>query len=269
MYPVMQAFPQRALRLKPGRGRVAAWLTGLGGLLFGGGIAAALAIVVAPPIWSDFQVRETAVAAREARLVAGRCRTRMLLLQDCDLTLRWSGKGSPVERQVNYLFVAPGSGNFSVQARVDPRQPALLTSDLGQEYLWNRVATASGMALIGLVIGVGLIVAARRAARDAGAVHALSGRSLQPVAAQFVGWGEGPSWIVRDEFGTAFTWPVRKRDKPMVIDPARGLVLALREAPGTPVFPLDEKLRLVDLTAGERGRILAAQAGVVANSLPG
>ena len=46
MYPVMQAFPQRALRLKPGRGSLAAWLTGLAGVLVVALISAYVALSV-------------------------------------------------------------------------------------------------------------------------------------------------------------------------------------------------------------------------------
>lgn len=266
MSPVLQAFPQRSLRLKPGRGRVGASITMIAGVLVVLGVAAWVGFMLAPPLWSDYQVRETAVPSRDVRMLNGRCRTRLFLLHDCDVHLRYDAKGRQAVREVHYLFVAPGGGNFTVQGRVDPRRPELLTSDLGIDYLWNRIATALAMAAIGALIGLGLIAAGRRTLRDAGAAAALSGRNLQPVPAQFVTWGQEPSWTVRDEYGNQFTWPVRKSDKPFIIDPQRSLVLALREAPGAPVFPLDEKLRFVDLTEPERQRILAAQAGVVANA---
>lgn len=266
MQSVLQAFPQRALRLKPGRGRVAALFTALGGLAFVVGVSALMIMIVAPPIWTDWQVRETAVASREARLVTGRCRTRVFLLHDCDLTLAWASKGQSVQREVHYLFLAPGSGNFTTQARVDPQRPQMLTTDLGIDYLWNRIGTAALLWAIGLVIGFGLFGLARRGMRDAGAVSSLSGRNLLPAPVQFVTWGNEPSWTVRDEYGNSFTWPVRRNDKPFLLDPSRGLVLALREAPGAPAFPLDEKLRLVELTEPEKHRIRAAQAGMVANA---
>ncbi|HYF07581.1 MAG TPA: hypothetical protein VD970_08165 [Acetobacteraceae bacterium] len=269
MTPILQSFPRRALTLKPGRGRIAALMTALGGLVFAGGISAWMAMAVVPPILTDWQVRETAEAAREARLVSGRCRARLFLFQDCDVTLSYTGKGQSVRREVHYVFVSPGRGNFTVQARVDPMQPQLLTTDLGIEHLINRTVTAGAFWLFGLAIGLGLLLAARRAMRDAGAVRALSGRPLAPAPAQFLGWGHGPSWTVRDEFGNAFTWPVRKRDRPFVLDPARGLVLTLREAPGSPAFPLDEKLRLVDLTDGERHQVLAARAAMGLAPRPG
>lgn len=262
MSPVLQAFPQRSLKLKAGRGRVAALLTGLGGLVFGGGILAMLALAVVPPIWTDWQVRDTAVATRDARLVTGRCRTRAMLLHSCTLTLAWSSKGQSTQREVEYMFVSPGAGNFTVQARVDPQRPQLLTTDLGVDHLLDRSITAAVATLFALGIGAMMLGAARRGFRDAGTVGQLSGRNLQPVPVQFVAWGNEPSWTVLDEYGNQFTWPVRRKDKPFMLDQGRGLVLALREAPGAPAFPLDEKLRLVELTPDERGRILAAKAAM-------
>jgi hypothetical protein len=237
---MLQAFPQRPLRLKPGRGRIGAWFTMLAGVLAIAGTIGLASAILAPPILSDLQVRDSAVAAREARFVNGRCRTRIFLFHDCDLTLRYAGKGTSVERRVNYLFVAPGSGSFTVQARVDPARPEAITSDLGIDYLWNRIATAIGLTLIGLLIGYGLISSGRRSARDARAVLALSGRNLVPAPAQLVDLGGGTNWTVRDEFGNQFTWPMRSKDRPLMLDPTRGLLVALREGPGAPAFGREE-----------------------------
>lgn len=268
MSPVLQAFPQRTLRLKPGRGRFGAIVTMLMGVVVAIGFVALVVAQLAPPLLSDFQVRDTAVASRDARMTNGRCRSRLFLLHDCEVNLHYQAKGRIVDREVHYLFVAPASGNFTVQARVDPRRPELITSDLGLDYLWNRVATAAGMVGFGMLIGFGLILAGQRTMRDAGTAAALSGRNLQPAPVQFVGGGQQANWIVRDEFGNQFTWPVRRKDKPFLLDPGRGLVLAVREGPGAPAFPLDEKLRLIDLTEPERQRIVAARAGIIPNAPP-
>ena len=64
-----------------------------------------------------------------------------------------------------------------------------------------------------------------------------------------------------DARGRSFGWPVPKDAQPFVLDAAQGLVLALRPSGGGPVFPLDAGLTFVDLTAEERGRVLAARHG--------
>jgi hypothetical protein len=156
------------------------------------------------------------------------------------------------------MFVEPHMGSWSAVAMMDPARPALVTTDLGLDRLWNRVGTAAGGVLFALALVIAFIVAAWKARGPATALKALSGRPLEAVPVAFRGWGNGPSWIVADERGLVCEWPVRKSDTPFVLDEARGLVLALRDPAGGPAFPLDAKLRFVVLTPEERARIEAA-----------
>lgn len=227
-------------------------------LLFGGFLAL-LAVEIGPEIRDDFAIRETARPAPAARVVTGNCRSRMFLLQSCELTISWRGKDSGGTRKLSYMFVEPHMGSWDAVPMMDPQRPGLVTTNLGLDRLWNRVATAVGMAIFSVLVIVGLIVAARRTQSSRGQVKALSGKPLEPVAVRFRGWGRGPTWTVQDERGATAEWPVRKSDKPFMLDASRGLVLALRDPAGGPAFPLDEKLRFVSLSADERARILAAR----------
>jgi hypothetical protein len=229
------------------------------GLVLFGGFLALVAVEVGPAIRDDFAVRDGAQPSPAVRVVEGRCRSRLFLLQSCDITLSWRGKDGAATRKLSYMFIEPHMGSWSAQAMMDPAQPELMTTDLGLERLWNRVATALGGMVLALLLIVGVVVAAWKAQGKAGQVRALSRQPLVAVPVAFRAWGEGPSWRVEDERGATFEWPVRKSDKPFVLDEQRGLVLALRPAAGGPAFPLDEKLRFVTLTGEERARIEAAR----------
>ncbi|MBR0681683.1 hypothetical protein GXW74_14400 [Roseomonas eburnea] len=259
MTPVLAAFPQRPLTLKPGRGALGGWMTTLAGLLLFGAFLAMLAIEIGPALRTDLQIRDQAVPAPQVRVTDGRCRSRLFLFQSCEVTLSWRGKDGTGTRKVSYMFVEPHMGSWSVQAMMDPSRPDLVSTDLGLDRLWNRIATLVGGAIFALVLIFGLFLVARKAQAKKREVKALSGRALRAVPVRFAGWGDGPSWRVQDEHGATFEWPVRKSDKPFVLDEARGLVLALRDPAGGPAFPLDEKLRFVQLTAEERARIEAAR----------
>ena len=263
MNAVLAAFPRRSLVLKPGRGALGGWLLGLGALVLFGGFLVLLAVEVVPEIRDDFAVRETARPAPGARIVEGRCRSRLFLMQSCDITIAWRGKDGGGTRKLSYLFVEPHMGSWNAQPMADPQRPELVTTDLGLDRLWNRVGTAIGGAVFAVALIVGVMIGARRTQSARGQLKALSGRVLEPVPVRFRGWGEGPSWIVQDDRGATAQWPVRKSDKPFVLDQARGLVLALRDPAGGPAFPLDEKLRFVTLSPEERARILAARGAAV------
>jgi hypothetical protein len=255
----LDAFPRRPLTLKAGRSSLGAWLGALGGMLLFGGFLVMVALDVGPAIRDDFAIAAQAKPVAGARITEGRCRSKVYLLQSCDLTIAWRGKDGMVTRELSYLFVEPHMGGWSAQPMADPARPDLITTDLGLERLWNRAATAVGAVVVAIALIVGLLAAARAAQSRGRSLKALSGQELRAVPVQFAGWGEGPSWRVRDESGAVFEWPVKKSDKPFVLDAERGLVLALRAPQGGPAFPLDAALRLVDLRPEERAAVLAAQ----------
>ena len=137
-------------------------VTGILGCVFFLVVAGAAVAFVAPGIRDDLAVREAARPAPAARVTEGRCRARLMLLQDCSVTLSWPGvNGAP--RQLSYLFVEPHSGNWTVRPMSDPKRPDLVTTDLGLDRLNNRIATLAGMVLVSLLLaGGGLLSALRR-----------------------------------------------------------------------------------------------------------
>lgn len=261
MSPVLSAFPHRPLTLKPGRGTAGAWVLAILGLLMFGGFFVLLAVQVVPAIREDLSIRAAAVPASQVRITNGRCRSRLALMQDCSMTLNWRGKDGPQSRQVSYMFVEPHLGDWTVVPMMDPARPDLVTTDLGLDRLTNRILTAAGFTIFVIAVLFGMALVLRKAQAKSREVRALSGRMLQPVPVRFLEAtnAQGLHWRVADERGNAYEWPVGKRDKPFLLDEQQGLVLALRDPAGGPAFPLDEKLRLVELTPEERARIEQAR----------
>ncbi|MBR0649455.1 hypothetical protein GXW78_07270 [Roseomonas terrae] len=257
MQSVLAAFPRRPLTLKPGRSATGGWVLAILGLLLFGGFLVLVGAQIAPEIRDDLAIRDTARPAPQVRVNGGRCRSRLFMFQDCEVTLTWRGKDGTGTRTMSYMFVEPHMGSWNVMPMMDPARPDLVSTDLGIERLTNRIVTAIGAVIVALALIAGGFVAARKAQRISGEVKALSGRVLEPVPVAFDGWGQ-QTWKIRDEHGTAFEWPVGKKDKPFVLDEQRGLMLALRPAEGGPAFPLDEKLRFVTLSPEERAAIRQA-----------
>jgi len=156
--PAVTAPP--APRRSIGRG-----LLGLfGGLFFLAGTAL-LAVEIAPGLRDDLAIRAAARPDPSVRLVSGRCRARLFLLQHCEISLAWRGKDGSGTREMHYLFVEPHAGNWSVQPVLDPARPGLPSTDLGIERITNRIATAAGMLLAALALVVGCFVSGVRALR--------------------------------------------------------------------------------------------------------
>ncbi|WP_431282977.1 hypothetical protein ACQW02_26845 [Humitalea sp. 24SJ18S-53] len=260
MHPILAAFPRRSLTLHASRSRIGAWLLALAFVLFGVGIIALLAIEVGPGIRDDFKVRDGAVPTALARLESGRCSAKLGLFQSCDITVSVRGKDGVVRREVSYLFVEPHMGNRTTEALLNPAHPTLPTTRLGVDMLINRVVVAAVFVAFALALFWAGFAAVRSDLRLRRRVAAISGRALEPEAVRLRAFAQGPAWMIEDARGATATWPVGRRTKPFMLDPATGLILALR-APGGEAFPLDDRLRSVDLAPPERAALLALPAG--------
>jgi hypothetical protein len=137
-----RAEPPRAeaLRLPPrGQGwKNTFWI--LFGMVALAGLLAASAIYTAPAVISDWQVREAARPVPEARVSDGRCSSK-IVVHICDVTLGLRTAAGEVTRRVNYVFTGVHVGDYSIRVMADPSRPALVTTDLGLDRLWNRTIT--------------------------------------------------------------------------------------------------------------------------------
>ncbi len=251
------AFPQRALKLHQPIGAWARLLPVLGFLFLAGIFGGWLGYEVAPALISDFRVQQTAQPLANAH-VEGRCSSRAAIFHDCDVKLVFRRKGDEVRREVHYLFVDFHTGSYSARVMGDPDHPETMTTDLGLDKLWNRVATLLGMAVIGIGMLAGIVIVMRGNRADARALRRLSGQALQPVPLQFLGWQGNDGWRVAGQDGLQHLWRVPRKAKPLILDAQRGLVLGVTAAGAEKPFPLDDRLRWVDLQPGERAAVLQA-----------
>ena len=117
-------------------------------------VGAWLGLGVVPDLVTDLGVSSRVQPAPGARLVSGRCRSRMAVLHDCELELSARTRQGEVRRKVEYLFATFTLDSFSVQQILaPPDQPGVLIADIGHDRLVNRTVFALVMA----GIGVGLL----------------------------------------------------------------------------------------------------------------
>ena len=252
------AMPTRPLALSP---PVSGWgvrvagvlllLLAAGGLWYGGAGEARVLV-------DDWSMRGRAVPVPGR--VSGNCRTRVLLVQSCRLTVTagTAKDGLPVRGEFDYTFLDPGLGRYTVTPMADPARPGSITTDLGQDNLVVRTITAALLAVVMLLIGFGgavLLFGSNPAKRR---LRAISGRRLTAVPARVVrgdaGWAVAPL----DGRGTV-VWPLPRKAEPFWLDRAGGVALAVA-APGSEPFPLDAALGWADLTPEERARLRAVAA---------
>jgi hypothetical protein len=123
----------------------------LGGLLLLA-VGVGLAWYHGPLLVRDFGIGNDVVPA-QARLVKGQCKSR-LVIYFCDLQIDQASAGTTQRTELNYLFVDFSFGDYSVRL-ISPRGDASsVTTDIGQEMLWNRALTLAGMLIFCVAAGI-------------------------------------------------------------------------------------------------------------------
>jgi hypothetical protein len=106
-----------------------------------------------PLLLRDFSISSNVEAARQARLVKGRCKSRLIIFF-CDLTIDQNLDGATQQTELSYLFVDMPFADHNVRLLSLKGDRSMITTDVGQEMLWNRALTLAGMLVFCLVGGV-------------------------------------------------------------------------------------------------------------------
>jgi hypothetical protein len=97
----------------------------------------------------DFSIGEdlgTLQAATDFRLVEGSCKSKLVLTW-CDIKAHDSSGSEAREVKLHYTFFDVHTGKYSIRLLKTRSNPPLLTSDMGQENLWNRAVTLAALLL--------------------------------------------------------------------------------------------------------------------------
>lgn len=254
--PLARAFPSRPLRITAPFPRWKSWAVALFGVALLGGGGAVIAAQNLPALLSDHEVRARAAPYPKARVEQGNCRVRLGFLHDCRIVLALPAApgGEPLRREISYLFVDAHAGGREVTPFADPARPDLATTDLGLERWGNRAATFAAMMAAVAALLLACLFAPFVAGRQRRLAAAMSGQRLAPVPAR-LRIAEG-SWSVAPVGGGPTTsWDLGGKAKPFLLG---GEPVAVT-APGSPLFPLDERLSWLDLSEEERAAIRAAR----------
>ena len=258
MPDALTALPTRPLRARPPIKGPWDIRTLLGILLFGGFLAFSVGWV-APDVYTDWQVRDTAVPIRGGHLSDGSCSSK-LFLHMCDVTLSAQAGAERITRKVHYVFGSFTLGDFTARVVADPQRPDWLTTDLGLDYFWDRVVSLGLDLLLIAALLWGGIKTIRDAFRTRAAWHRAE---MVPVPLKLAGTQKAPggmAWTVQAEGGKTARWVVPRRAKPFVLGPAPDRVLGLMTRGGGSLMPLDAGLRWVELSNEERAAALATAA---------
>jgi hypothetical protein len=99
----------------------------------------------------DFSIGENLENLQEStqyQLAGGSCKSKLVLTW-CNLKVRGSSGSEPQEVKLDYMFVDMHSGDYYINLLETRSNPPLLTSDMGQNNLWNRAVTLLALVLFG------------------------------------------------------------------------------------------------------------------------
>lgn len=246
--------PDRLLKVRIPGSNISHRLLAAFGLLVVLGLTVASFIFVAPTLWTDWQVRNTAQPVVASRIEDGSCRSK-LFINTCNVTLGAGKASNAVRRSVTYVFADAHSGDYSVQVLADPEHPEWLTTDLALDKLPSRLITMGvfwGLMLVGVIAMIrGLLV--RRAVRRE--ILSWDGQRLRTAPLELVsvrGSTGVSTWTVKvpGERGKGRAWSLPGKARPFFI--GEDMILGVTGPQGGVVAPLDYGLTWIDLTEEER-----------------
>lgn len=103
----------------------------------------------------DFRIGSDVEAATQARLVKGQCKSR-LVIYFCDLTIDQDLAGGTQRTELNYLFLDLPTSDHNVRLLSPKGDTSIVTTDIGQDMLWNRAITLAALSIFCLGAGIAL-----------------------------------------------------------------------------------------------------------------
>ena len=93
-----------------------------------------------PLLIRDLRIGDNVVPAAQARMIEGRCRVRLVLYM-CDIKIDQTSKGAADRSELHYLFVDMPLADHRVRLLSAKTDRSMVTTDVGQQMLWNRAIT--------------------------------------------------------------------------------------------------------------------------------
>lgn len=223
------------------------------------GLAGGLVYLAGPGLIKDYQISGNDVPAANARVVTGKCRSK-LILHFCDATIERRGPSGSVREETHFAFLDLHFGSYQVHVVEHKDDPTKQTTSLALEHLWDRILLAVGLFAV-FVIGAFALL--RKAfSRNEGmnkVFKPLHNTVMTPVIADVSGHEEegDKGWVWRytpagpslgKETAVRFpagTWP-------FFLNPENTKALAVVGRPGSDALLLDDDLTVIGLNDEER-----------------
>jgi hypothetical protein len=97
-----------------------------------------------PLLMRDFAIGSNVEAATQARVAEGRCKARLVLFS-CDIKVEQTTAGATRRSELHYFFIDLPMTHHDVHLLTAKADPSSVTTDIGQQMLWNRAITLGSL----------------------------------------------------------------------------------------------------------------------------
>lgn len=199
---------------------------------------------VAPTLFTDWRVRDSAVFIPGGRVVSGRC-SDAFVINSCNLVLAAPAGSGRVTRTVHYAFVSLTLSQTPARIVADPKRPEWLTTDLGLDYFWRRAVSLLLDCTLTAAFLLGFLYQARAVVRAFRLRAWWHKAAMVPVPLKLVGTRSTPGgtvWTVEADSGVIRDWTMPRRAEAFKLSPA-DRVLGLVQVPDARVVVTDWLVR--------------------------
>jgi hypothetical protein len=180
-------FPTRVLRVKPPKqaslfGAVLVFLTCLA-------VTLGMAWWQGPDLMRDFRIKDNVEPAINARLVKAKCRSK-LIIHMCDAEIAHKVGDEQMISSQGFGFLDLHLGSYSTTILQERGNPAVVTTSLAMESLWNRVLTTGGFIALFVVCSFGGLKMISTAWRDNNRFSGLDRHQLTPLLMDVYGYND-------------------------------------------------------------------------------
>jgi hypothetical protein len=232
-------------------------------LLIGGILVWALG----PLLIRDLQIGNNVVPALHAHMVKGECKSRAFIFHWCDIKVEHGRGRDNRQSALSYLFIDEPMAKHSVVLLAAKDNPREVTTELGQQTLWNRTSVLAAFLLFCGAPLVILPMSWARRSRTKRDFPALSSQPLELVAVDMVQQRSAKSRQWQYNASGQKRWPpigvtLPKDAVPFFLDPAAKTALAVKSqaAPSLTPMLLDAGLTSLELSGEERQALWQWQA---------
>jgi hypothetical protein len=260
-------FPTRALQVRPPR-HGSPFKNILFGLIWIG-LAGFIAWWQIPSLYKDYRIRDNVEPAQQSRMVKAKCSSK-LIIHMCETVIQHRVNGQDMITSDDFAFFDLKFGSYTTSRLQERGNPAVVTTSIALESLWNRLLT-TGLFVGGIgLLGLGMILSALKGDKESRRFRELNNAQLTPTLMEVFGYNDEDDNKRRWFYGKPGSDPEQAHSmlfnvstRPFFLndDGTRGLAVNRDEK--TEPLLLDHALMFLNLKDEERSAIMGWRQSIL------